>query len=105
MHFVRAALHLDVYGGAAREAKVGFIATGFDTDRLDRFESRHVPGYMRKPAIPTCRTVYANRCGLRGGPVGVELERARRVGGDGMRVLRRADARNGDQQILIITAH
>ena len=104
MQLVRAALDQHVRRHAAGQSLIGVERARRHADRFDRFERGHVRGDVRQPQIVRDGAFDADRIRIARRAVRAEREPARRVHRDGMHVLGRRDARNGDEQILIIAA-
>ena len=96
------ALHLEVDRRAAGQPLIGVEAARHDADGFDRLEPGHVRRHVRQPDVRRRRPFDAHGVRVPRRAVHVELQRARRVGGDRVRVRRRREAWNGDEEVLIV---
>ena len=101
---VGAALDQDVGRHASRQALIGVERAGGHADRFDRLERRHVGGHVREPEIVRDRPLDPDRVRVAGRAIRAEGEAARRVDRHRVHVLGRRDARDRDEQVLIVAA-
>ena len=104
MKLVGAALDQHVGRHTARQPLIGVEGARRHADRFDGFERRNIRRDVRQPQVVRNGAFDANGVGVAGRAVRAERQTARRVDGHRVHVLRRRDARDGDEQTLIVAS-
>ena len=101
---VGAALDQDVRGHPPRQPLISVERAGGHADRFDGLERRDVRGDVRQPEIVRDRPLDADRVRVACRAVRAERKAARGVDRHRVHVLGRRDARDRDEQVLIVAA-
>ena len=101
---IGSALGRHVDRGAAGEALLGVHAVGHDVHFLDRFERRDIGDDVRQLDVRGADAVDPRVVLIVAGPVDAELERARGVGRDGVRIDRRREPGQHPVDLLVVPA-
>ena len=100
VELVGTALDHNVDRGSPRQPLVRIKTIGRHVHRLDGVGRRDVSDVLRDPDIVLAHAVNANIIAVAAGAVHIELERARRVGGNGVGADRRIESGNRSEQLF-----